>query len=1221
MSTPGIHPAAGKRLSKENRQMPKRLATIAATLGAVFAMLALLPIASASATSPWWQVLDGSRPSNLWEATDNVQEIEVTLGELGPFVGAAARIDVGGEPVGCLATNGFPGELFCPVSFGFPVSETASQFEAVLEGPLGPSVEVTGGPVGVAPFKVTVPASGAPAITFYQEPGNEFGTFNAKVLSQGGSGLLVATLTNLGDAPLDATANPVTIVDELPPGVAAFGADAVAGAQDKFGPVECSLEAADKVVCTYEGTLPSYEGIEVEIPVGLTESPPSAVAPGKITVSGGNAPKASSAQKIAVSPDPTPFGIERFAAQAEEEGGAPATQAGAHPFQTSTTIQLNSGRQINREKGVEQPALPRDLSFPLPVGFVGNATAVEKCPMAVFLARDEFVNHCPAESAVGVTSATVVEVQLLGLLREAVPVFNLPPRPGEPARFGMMLVGNPIVIDTAVDPDDKYRVTATVSNATQLAQVLSSTVTLWGVPGDPRHDSSRGWNCAYKVGEELGPCERSASLGENAFLRQPVSCVTALDYGARIEPWNTPPGSVVSEAAFGGGKLSGCNKLPFAPSISAAPTSKLAENGTGLDFSLAMPNTGLLSKDGIAEAQPKKVEVTLPDGMTLNPSAAEGLATCSPVDYARERYDSIPGEGCPDAAKIGNVQIQTPLIDEQVKGALYLAKPYDNPFDSLLALYIVARSPDRGVLVKLAGKVEPDPNTGQLVTTFDDAPQLPFDSFDLHFREGGRAPLVTPPACGDYDIVAKFTPWSAQDPDNPKLDEVITRKSTFTVQRGVDGGACPKGGVPPFHPEFQAGSINNDAGSHTEFDMRLTRNDGEQGMTRFSTVLPPGVLGKLAGLDKCPTSAIAAAKAKSATEELANPSCPANSEIGRSLAGAGVGSVLTYVGGKVYLGGPLNGDPLSAIAITPAKAGPFDVGTVVVQEALTLNPKTAEVEVDGSASDPIPHILAGIPLRLRDLRVYVDRPDFILNPTNCADSSARATLFGSYLNVLDAGDDVPVDLATRFQAANCANLGFKPHLALKLKGGTRRGAHPGLKAIYTPKKGNANLKGLTVRLPSSAFLDQAHIRTICTRVQFAAKNCPKAARYGYIRAWTPLLDEPLQGPVYLRSSNHKLPDLVFDLHGLVDVEVATRIDSVHGGIRASVEDAPDAPISKVLLRMQGAKKGLIVNSRNLCGRVNRANVRFAGQNGKTASAKPVMQPGCRGKRKHKRHHR
>jgi hypothetical protein len=611
--------------------------------------------------------------------------------------------------------------------------------------------------------------------------------------------------------------------------------------------------------------------------------------------------------------------------------------------------------------------------------------------------------------------------------------------------------------------------------------------------------------------------------------------------------------------------------------------------------------------------------------MTINPSLGEGLGVCTPEDLNRETLHSEPGAGCPSSSKIGTLHLETPIVSEGLEGSVYLAEQDDpsttepgaeNPFDSLIAMCLVIRNENLGTIVKLPAKVEPDPETGQLVTTLEDIPQIPFSHFNFHFKEGTRAALITPATCGTYTTEAKFYPWS--DPANPR-----TVTSSFDITTGKGGRACPSGGVPPFDPEFEAGSINNNAGSYSPFDMRLQREDGEQDMTKFSSVLPPGVLGSLAGVEKCGPYAVAVAKQKTGRQELADPSCPANSEIGHTLAGAGVGSALTYVPGKIYLGGPYNGDPLSVIAITPALAGPFDAGTVAVRLALTLNPKTAEVEVDGANSDPIPHILKGIVLKLRDLRVNVDRPDFILNPTSCDESQAKATLFGSYLDEINPFDDKPVDLSTRYQAANCLNLGFSPHLGLHLKGGTRRGAYPGLKAVYSPKSGDANISGLVVRLPRSAFLEQGHIRTICTRVQFAAKSCPAAARYGYVKAWTPLLDEPLQGPVWLRSSSHKLPDMVFDLHGLVDVEVATRIDSVKGGIRATVEDAPDAPLSRVILKMQGGKKGLIVNSRNICvkrGR-NRANALGLGQNGKQFKSRPLMQVRCANKRSHKRHRR
>jgi len=550
-----------------------------------------------------------------------------------------------------------------------------------------------------------------------------------------------------------------------------------------------------------------------------------------------------------------------------------------------------------------------------------------------------------------------------------------------------------------------------------------------------------------------------------------------------------------------------------------------------------------------------------------------------------------------------------------VDGSLYLAQPYENPTGNLIAVYIVARVPERGVLIKQAGKVEPDPQTGQLITTFDDLPPLPYSDFKLRFREGGRAPLVTPSRCGTYETVAKLTPFSA--PNQP-----YTATASFQIERGVDGGACPSGNA-PFNPGFEAGTLNNSAGSYSPFYMRLTRRDGDQDMTKFSAKLPPGMVAKLAGTTECSDAAIAGAKTKTGIQEQQSPSCPASSQIGRALGGAGVGSVLTYVPGKIYLAGPYLGAPLSVVAIVPAVAGPFDVGNVVVRQALRIDPRTAEVTADGASSDALPHILAGIPLKVRDVRVYVDKDKFTLNPTSCDPFSVDATLWGGGADVFGSQDDSPQGAAARFQAADCASLGFKPRLFMKLKGGTRRGAHPALTGTYRPRAGDANLKGLVLRLPRSAFLDQAHIRTICTRVQFAANGgngggCPAGAIYGKATAYTPILEQPLSGPVYLRSSNHNLPDFVAALHGTIDVEAVARIDSKNGGIRATFEDTPDAPLSKVVVQMQGGKKGLIVNSRNLCAAKSKANAAFAGHNGKRLKAKPVVRAECAKKRKGKK---
>jgi hypothetical protein len=1234
--------------------MHRRLANAIALLVALSALFAL-PGAASAAEGPWWQVLDGSRPTNLWKPTDNVQEIKTAKADVGGEEVLVAKVEVGGETVGCLAAGNFapagglPASFICAVVLQLTPIESAEDLEHALETPYGAGeVKVTGGPAGGEPFIVNVKGKSVPAIAVSPvQPGEGapfLGTASARVLSSGGSGNLVVTVTNLGDKPVDATSDPVRIVDELPEGVVATGFKAYAGERNFRGPVECELGTQTKLVCTFENKLPVAESIEVEIHVTLVGDAPAAGAPGRISVSGGGAPPKTASQTITVSPEKTPFGIERFSALGEEEGGKETRRAGGHPFQLTTTLQLNAGPLLEAptRKGdiTEQPALPRNVRFTLPAGLIGNTTTVPRCSMTDFgNTKIALLNNCPDNTSIGLAAVTVIEPTVVGFMRLAVPLFNLEPANGEPARFGFVAAGTPVVVDTEVDPDNGYRIVASVRNATQLAQFLSSTVTIWGTPGDPRHDAVRGWGCAahyWGDGDPLTPCEDPPGASGAAFLRMPVSCDSPSHNHAELEPWNVPLGSVISAKDYDTPPLTGCNQVPFNPTIAASPSSKLASNPSGLEFQLNMPNSGLLDPDATAEGQAKKVEVTLPEGMTINPSQGEGLAGCSPAQLAQERYDSNPGEGCPNASKVGEVQVKTPLLEEEARGSLYVAEPHNNASGSLIALYLVAKIPERGILIRQEGKVQTDPVTGQIKTTFDNLPQLPFSSFKLRFREGGRAPLVTPPGCGTYDVVAKFTPWSAADPDNPTPAEIVTRTSQFTVERGPDGGACPDGGVPPFHPGLLAGTTNNAAGHYSPFDVRLTRKDGEQEFTNFSIKLPPGVIGKLAGIPFCPDAAIAAAKARTGPnggqEELDNPSCPAASQVGRTLVGAGVGSLLTYVPGKLYLAGPYHGSALSIAAITAAKVGPFDLGTVVIREALKVNPDTAEVFVDATGSDPIPHIIQGIPVHARDIRIYVDRKDFVLNPTSCERTSTASTVLGSGLDFGSSADDQPVTVTSPFQAADCQALGFKPKLSLRLRGGTHRGDTPALEAVVKARKGDANIAGAQVTLPHSEFLEQSHIRTICTRVQFNAgdspgEKCPAGSVYGHARAITPLLDEPIEGPVYLRSSPRPLPDLVAALHsGKIDVNVVGYIDSVKGGrIRNTFATVPDAPVSKFVLKMQGGKKGLLVNSTNICKGKNRAIADFTGHNGKVRLFRPLVKGascrkgGKKGKRSHRHH--
>jgi hypothetical protein len=899
------------------------------------------------------------------------------------------------------------------------------------------------------------------------------------------------------------------------------------------------------------------------------------------------------------------FGLKDLEVTFSEQSETAATQAGSHPFSMRTAFRANTQGPAG---AVMVDGATKDLEVELPRGFAGNPTATPRCQTVDFLSKgsDPFTD-CSDSTAVGYTRITTVD-EGEEVLSDRAALYNLQPPPGAVAKLGFWASDIPVTLEVGLSLTPPYNVVASARNISQVLRFSGSETIVWGNPANPAHDELRGERC-LALG---GICP--AGVPERPFITLPRSCSGSLETVFRARPWwdgdflSPSPGSPFRGSALTLG-MGGCAKVGFAPRMNVQPTTENAESPSGLEVNLEIDDEGLDNPTGIARSDIKEAIVALPEGVTVNPSMAEGLAVCSPQDLERETLDSDPGDGCPQASKVGTVEVESPLLEgELIKGVLFIATPFENPFDTLLAVYIVIKHPELGILVKLPGRVEPHARTGQLVTTFEDLPQIPFSAFRLRLREGGRSPLVSPATCGSKTTVSRFVPWA--NPESP-----LSVASTFQITRGVGGGACPPAGPPPFAPGFIAGTLNNNAGSHSPLYLRLTRRDGDQDLTRFSADLPPGLVASLAGVDRCSNAAIAVAKAKDGKTEIASPSCPVSSEIGSVIGGAGVGSQLTYVPGKLYLAGPIGSAPLSVVAIVPAVAGPFDVGTVVVRQALQINPRTAKVRVDSSLSDPIPHVLAGIPLKVRDVRVHADRPRFTLNPTSCDPFEVGAEAWGGGGNPFDTADDVPVSLAERFQSANCSRLPFKPRLSLRLEGGMRRGDNPKLQGVYRPKRGHANLANLALRLPRSAFLDQDHIRTICTRVQFVAERCPKAAIYGRAIVATPLLDKPLRGPVYLRSSRNDLPDLVADLHGLVDVEAVGRIDSHRGGIRVTFSRVPDAPVSKVVVRMQGGAKGLVINSTDLCRRTVRARLGMTAHNGRQRGARILVRSGDCGRSK------
>jgi hypothetical protein len=952
------------------------------------------------------------------------------------------------------------------------------------------------------------------------------------------------------------------------------------------------------------------------------------------------------------------FGIAKWDGSVTAEGGTPYTQAGGHPFSTDTTVELNShpNPEIGGFAVPDEP--PSNILTDLPPGLIGNTTPFLQCEAGhLLLSERDGANGltgrpvpeanpeklCPIGSIVG-----IVYVNDGGALFTS-PIYNMVPPTGVAARFGFNVFGVLIAVDGSVRESGEFHVATDSRNISEALPLLGARLVFWGSPYDKVHDQDRCWTSepllSFGEAEESPLCDEEEGVGAPhsvagqaiPLLRMPTRCTASgegLRFDAAADSWqhlgvfdtasfltHEPEPNQATQVG-----TENCGVVPSDPQIKTTPTSKTAETPSGLDVELKVPSDGLLNPDGVGQSDLKKVEVTLPQGMTINPSQAEGLGTCSPAQYAAETVQGEPGSGCPSTSKIGTVEVDTPVLSEPIPGNLYVATEHDNPFNSLLALYVVAKDPVTGVQIKAAGEVKPDPKTGQLTTVFDNLPQAPFERFLLHFREGQRSPLSTPPLCGTFTTVAKFTPWATPE-------TVIERKTSFEVDKGVHDAPCPSGNTPPFHPGLIAGSINNRAGSYSPFYARLTRDDGEQEMTHFSIKLPPGLSGKLAGIPLCSDAAIEAAKARTGplggTEEEEHPSCPVASEVGHTLVGAGVGGVQVYAPGKVYLAGPYHGSAISLAAITAAKVGPFDLGTVVVRQALRVNPETAEVFVDATGSDPIPHIIQGIPTHVRDIRVYVDRPNFTLDPTSCEKTSTASTLLGSGLDFGSEADDQPVTVSTPYQAADCAALGFKPKLTLKLKGSMKRGGNPALHAVFRPGPNNANAQVISVALPHSEFLDQGHLNNVCTRVQFNSgagngTGCPSGSIYGTAKAVTPILDEPLQGNVYLRSSEHKLPDVVLALHsGRIDIDAVGRIDSTKGGgIRTTFEAVPDAPVTEVVVDFGGGDKSLLENSTSLCKGTNRAVVKMAAHNGKGIDLAPVLKASsCHGKaaKKHKRH--
>jgi hypothetical protein len=854
------------------------------------------------------------------------------------------------------------------------------------------------------------------------------------------------------------------------------------------------------------------------------------------------------------------------------------SEAGRHPDLT-TYFKL-------AEPGVHEAA--KDVAFEAPEGIFGNPNAVTECTAADFA-----LNECSPNSQAGmVTIAAQTEADPEEMLGTA-PIFILVPQEGETARLSFVVptLDIPISIPVSVRTGGDFGLRFTVKEISQLTPLASAKLIFWGFPSAAANDVNRfpkgaPGNPADCPGLEDTSClsaKTKASIPLQPLIDYPSICtgqplVTELMVRSYQHPdtWSTAKSEYDA--------VTGCDHQAFNPVLSASLTTEEADSASGLNLTFEVPQP---LGENPSQSELRSVTVTLPPGVTINPDAADGQSACSD---AQANFDSEAPASCPDNAKVGTVSIFSPALNGSLTGSMYIGEP--KPGEQYRLFEVVSGF---GLNAKLVGVFRPDPATGQLTGTFEDLPQVPFERFDLHLFASDRGLMATPGACTLYQVQARFTPWNhLLSPQNSER--------FFKIGTGPGGSPCP-GQVRPFNPRLVAGMSTARAGAFSSFHLKLDRDDGDQFLENVNFRMPPGFTGSLRGVSYCPDAAIQAAARKAGKSELGNPSCPLSSLVGTSNVAAGPGSHPFHAAGSMYMAGPFRGAPLSVAVITPAVAGPYDYGTVVVREALHIDPLTAQVS---AVSDAIPSIIGGVPIRMRSIQVNIDKENFTINPTNCSPFSVDSRGIGDQGSV--------TDFSSYFHAVNCATLPFRPKLAVRQVGGkkaTKRSSNPALEIDLTTRPGEANIKSLTVTLPNAFEIDQRHLGKLCSEKELAATQCVGRQQIGRAATTTPLLDQPLSGPVYAVSGSGGLPRLAFILDGQVDLLPRAETKTAHGGrLMTTVPVVPDAPVGHFHLLVFGGKQGYLANTRSLCVRAPMVRVGFKGQNGKSSKLTTRVKTAC-----------
>jgi hypothetical protein len=984
-----------------------------------------------------------------------------------------------------------------------------------------------------------VGSAGGPAwsVSVVAEPG---------VFRAGGEGLYAVTAVNTGGGSADGGVSPVVLRDVLPVGVTATGVEGLdTGAVVSAAHLPCDLGS---VSCVMGGVVTPGAVLVMKVSVSIGGGFSSVV--NSASVSGGGALGVSAQDTTGVGGEPLPFGVAPGSFLF-----VPSTaQAGGHPNLTTSFMFNASGvEEVERKM--------RDLGVDLPAGFTGNPLAVPECDMA----RVEN-NTCPPDSAVGVPP-----VPICGGATRPVLVYNIVPYADEPAAFAFS-VTFPVRLDTSLvrDQDGEYHIRASINDATEATAINGATVTLWGVPAD---HNGPGPNTTFDTGFGTSTFGGLGGGLRTPFFTNPTACAGPLTAGASLLSWPTiseatgatiPPGQVSVAASVAG--LSGCEGLVFNPTLTVAPDSTQAGAPTGLGVDVHIPQNE--NAEALATPALKDALVTLPPGVVVSPSAADGLAACSEVQVDLQ---SLTPAGCPDASKVGTVEVQTPLLAKPLQGSLYLASQEANPFHSLLAMYLVAEG--NGIVIKLPGEVHADLVTGQLTTSFLKAPEQPVSDIRLHLNGGPRAPLANPTTCAPATSTSQLTPWSGGAPATPS--------SSYQ----------PSGCAPPqFSPSFIAGTTNNQAGAFSPFSVTLSRTDQDEALSGVSVTTPPGLLGILKSVTQCPEA------------QASQGACPPQSLIGHTTVGAGPGPTPFYIDGQVFLTGPYNGAPFGLSILVPAIAGPFNLGNVNVRAAINVDPATAQLKI---TTNPLPTILQGIPIQVKTINVTIDRPNFMFNPTSCEPLNVTATLASTH--------GATAHLSSRFQAANCQSLPFKINLTASTQAKTSRkeGASLHIKFAYPPTP-QSNIHTVFVTLPKQLPARLSTIQQACPDTTFNTNpaTCPTGSLIGAATATTPILTSPVTGPVYLVShGGAAFPDIIIVLQGEgIRLDLTGNINITKNGITTSTFNTiPDTPINTFELTLpEGPHSGLTATT-NLCNTPLHLPTTITSQNNTQTTQNPTIK--------------